>query len=91
MKSQTAATDELTAIIHWESDSTYSDDSEPLTGKVVGDEKGLITILEQPGLLHRIEKASDGETLIVRSMTHKDQRKRDTNIKGRVTNVEVEK
>jgi len=75
--------------IHWENDNYHVDDSEPLTGKVVEDNEGQITIREKAGLFHRVSTASDGETRIVRSMTSKNQRKRDTHIKGRVTEVEV--
>lgn len=80
----------MQAKIHWENDNTTVDDSEPLTGAVVSDSDGMLTIKDNTAeVFHRVERASDGEAEIVRSMLTKGQRKRDTNIKGRVTNVEV--
>lgn len=83
-----AMTGELTANIHWEADAYCVDDSEPLTGTVVEDSDGLLTIRERMGLFHRVERTENGG-MIVRSMDSKDQRERDTHIKGRVTEVEV--
>jgi len=85
---QQTADDELTATIHWEADPVCVDDSEPLTGKVIEGSAGFLTIQENATLFHRVERTDSG-VLIVRSMRDKDQRKRDTHIKGRVTEVEV--
>lgn len=81
----------MNAKIYWENDNMAVDDSEPLSGAVVSDSDGLITIKDDSQeVFHRVERASDGETKIVRSMLTKNQRERDTSIKGRVTDVEIE-
>lgn len=80
----------MQAQIHWQNGTNVVDDSEPLTGTVVEDSKGLLTIKDDgQEVFHRIEQTDDG-TKLVRSMLTKSQRTRDTYIKGVVTNVVIE-
>lgn len=80
----------MQAKIHWQNDKNVIDDSEPLTGTVVSDSEGLLTIKDDgQEVFHRVERTDDG-TKIVRSLLTKGQRKRDTRIKGVVTNVVIE-